>query len=276
MRNGLLVACLPALGFAASSCLQDNLTYEEALEALEEAAVSAKGEAMTMGIIEISTEFTMGDAVEAAAQELYDFLVSQIDCSEVSLDGNTVTVDFGTLDDACVYSGYTYAGLWAITIESNDADGVQVTHQWTGLTNGDLSLDGSADVDWSAGATSRHVVHEVSWTDAEHSLVASGDRTQSLLDPADGLDAGIVVDGSRQWTSETGDWLLDIDQVEMRGQDPVPQSGVYSLTTPVDKVLTLTFERLDDDTIKCTLEGTRRTWVFEVTSAGVVEDAYRL
>ena len=275
MRFGLFVACLPALALFVASC-QQHLTYEEALEALEEAAMSGKGEAMTTGIIEVSTEFTMGDAVEAAAQELYDFLVSQIDCSEVSLDGTTVTVDFGTLDDACVYNGYTYAGLWAVTIERNDGDGVEVTHEWTGLTNGDLSLDGGADVDWSASAASRHVVHEVNWSDAEHTLVASGDRTQTLLDPQDGLEAGIVVDGTRQWTSETGEWLLDIDNVEMRGQDPVPQAGVYSLTTPADKVLTLTFERLDDDTIKCVLEGTRRTWVFEVTSQGVVEDAYRL
>jgi len=248
----------------------DNMTYREALEAVEEAAISGKGDALTQEIIEISTDFTMGEAVAVAAQELHDALVSQIPCSEVSLDGSTVTIDFGTLADDCVYNGHTYAGLWAVTIEGNDDQAVQVAHAWTGLTNGDVVLDGTAVVTWSATDSSRQVVHDVTWSDAERTVEASGDRIQTMIEPGD-LSAGIVVDGERDWTGDNGAWYLEIDGVEMRGQDPVPQAGLYTLTTPEAKVVTLSFVRMDEDTIECTLTAPNKEWVFEVSSAGEVD-----
>ena len=265
----LALAALPQL----LGCWQQGMTYVEALEAVEEAALSSRGEALTEEIIEISTDFTMGEAVETAAQELHDALVSQIDCSTVTLDGSTVMVDFGTLDDECVYQGHTYAGVWAVTIERNDSADVLVNHEWTGLTNGDVTLDGTAEVTWSAAASSRRVKHDVVWNDIDGEVEATGDRTQTLIDPVLGLLAGIVVNGDRQWTSSTGDWSLEIDDVEMRGLDPVPQAGIYTLTTPDDVVVSLTFVRIDDNTIECTLAAPNKSWVFEVTSTGAISEA---
>ncbi|NOY27516.1 MAG: hypothetical protein GXP62_16760, partial [Oligoflexia bacterium] len=65
------------------------------------------------------------------------------------------------------------------------------------------------------------------------------------------------------------DWLLDIASVQMRGQDPVPQAGVYTLTTPAGKEATLSFTRLDEDTIQVVLGGGRKDIVWHVTAAGV-------
>jgi hypothetical protein len=64
---------------------------------------------------------------------------------------------------------------------------------------------------------------------------------------------------------------LAIDGVQMRGQDPVPQAGRYSLVAPNGKDLQLLFERQDDDTILVTLdgiEGGEQKWL--VTNSGSV------
>lgn len=271
MRN-LLRIFLPILGIllpmTVLTACRDRMTYGEALQAMSESATSAKGESMTQEIIEISTDFTIGGAVEDAAQELHDWLASQIECSEVTVDGATVTVDFGTLEDDCTYRDHTYAGLWTITVQSNRDDEVVVDHEWTDLTNGEVTLDGQAQVTWSEDDHSRRVVHGVTWSDDERVIEASGDRLQTLLDPDAGLDAGIMVEGEREWVSDGGTWTLDIDAVEMRGQDPVPQAGLYTLTTPDLDVVTLDFQRLDEDTIEATLACSWKTWVFHVSADG--------
>jgi hypothetical protein len=82
----------------------------------------------------------------------------------------------------------------------------------------------------------------------------------------------VQIDGWRHWQGERGEWRLDIDDVEFRAADPVPQDGSYTLNTPEDHVLILIFERLDEDTIAVTLIGPRRERVFEVTSAGDVSE----
>jgi len=249
------------------------MSYREALAAVAEAAISTRGETLTEDIIEISTDFTMGEAVEDAAAELAAWLESQIDCSTVTLDGHTITVDFGTLEDQCVYNSHTYAGLWAVTIQTNLVDEVVVDHEWTGLTDGEVTLDGTAQVTWSSAAHSRHVVHQVTWADEDGTVEASGDRLQELIDPVEGISAGIVVNGDRDWNSGSGEWSLDIDSVEMRGMDPVPQAGVYTLTTPALKVATLTFTRLDAATIECVLASGADSWTFEISSTGAIEEA---
>lgn len=268
-------ALLPLLPIAAlgSACF-DQITWGEAVEAIEEAALSAQAEAATFEVIEISTSFTLGEAVEQAAQELADWYRSQVPCSDITVEGNTVTTDFGTMLDNCSYNGHTYAGVARLTIERNDEDEVVVTHEWIGLTSGLVTLDGVAEVTWSAPGGTRQVVHDVSWTSGGRDLHATGDRTQRLLDPASGILGGIRVDGVRDWASSSGDWHLDIDAVEMRGQDPVPQAGTYALTLPSGKVATLSFERIDDDTIRVTVTGGWRDWVFDVSSDGTsVEEA---
>lgn len=252
--------------FLLTAC-GDTLTTTEAKEAVSRSVSSAKAEALTTEVVEITTEFTLGEAVEEAAENLRSFLESQIPCSTVTRDGAEVTLDFGTLDDACTWNGETYAGVVSVSVVSVDGT-LEVHHTWEGLTNGELTLDGEATVTWDPGARTRNVQHTLTWTDADGAWEASGDRTQSLLDESAGLAGGIVVDGSRSWTDGEATWDLDIAGIELRAQDPCPQAGVYTVTTPAGKTATLSFERLDEDTIQVTLEGTRRPYVVEVTSAG--------
>ena len=97
-------------------------------------------------------------------------------------------------------------------------------------------------------------------------------RIQTLLDEAQGLQGGIVINGSRAWSGESGAWDLAIEEVEVRWVDPVPQAGLYSLTTPKDKVIDMSFERQDEDTIRVTVDGGRRARIYDVTASGGVQD----
>ena len=86
----------------------------------------------------------------------------------------------------------------------------------------------------------------------------------------DGIDgvSSYRVAGTRSWTGKRGTWDLDINGVEMRWIDPVPQAGSYELTTPADKTLTLSFDRVDVDTIEVTVANGRGSFAFDVTSVG--------
>jgi hypothetical protein len=256
--SGVLVSSL----FTAA-CGGDNdepLTRDEAEEAVANVKLSASAQSLTYDVVEISTHFTIGKAVHEAALELQLFAASQIPCATVSADANDssghVTIDFGDLNDACTFRGHNYAGVVELDIVRTDGQ-LAVHHSWQGLTNGHVSVDGEADVTWSRDDASRHVVYDVAFTNDEFdgTLGASGDVTQKLIDSVLGLTAGVQIDGSRTFQAGDRAWSLDIDGVQMRGLDPVPQAGTYSLVTPSDKHVTLSFERLNPTTIRVTLTG---------------------
>lgn len=277
MNKTVALAALTATIALASTpgCRQENkdpLTAGEARMALDEASMSAQASSVMSGSIEISTDFTIGGAVEDAAQEIRDYVVSQLPCAEVTLASNTLTIEYGALPGDCTYRGHTYSGSHSITVERNDEGEVIVDHAWDELSNGVVSVTGEANVTWSFQEETRHVVHELTWTRLSDGRVGvgSGDRTQRPL--AGGILEGFQVDGERGWEGESGNWELGIDGVQMRWQDPVPQAGTYTLTTPNDKILSMSFLRLDEDTIEVTLENGKRTFSFNVNSIGLVTD----
>jgi hypothetical protein len=246
----------------------DPLTLAEAKEAVEESTLSDQAFSVVNGTVEISTNFTIGQAVEAAAEQLRDFIASQLPCAEITLATATLSVEYGANPGNCTYHGHTYSGVHTVTVSSADGD-VSVRHTWSDLSNGVVSVSGSADVTWSLQDESRHVKHELTWTRLSDGRqgVGSGDRTQTAL--AGGIAEGIRVDGARTWQGKSGRWDTSINNVEMRWVDPVPQSGSYVLATPFDKSLSMAFERVDEDTIKVTLASGGKSFSFNVNKAGV-------
>jgi hypothetical protein len=263
MRTSVLVSSVFASSLLTAACGGENdepLTRDEAEEAVASVKLSASAQSLTTDVIEISTHFTIGKAVHEAALELKLFAKEQIPCAIVSAEGNEgnghVTIDFGDLNDACSFRGRNYAGVVELDVERSDGQ-LAVHHSWQGLTNGNVTVDGEADVTWSRDDASRHVTYDVEFTheDADGTLRASGDVTQRLIDSLLGITAGVQVDGTRELTRGDRSWSLDIDGVQMRGLDPVPQAGKYELVTPNDKHVTLSFERLNLTTIRVTLTG---------------------
>lgn len=269
MRNLILLSTL-----SLAACGDRELTRAEGREAVEAAISSARGEAATTEVIAVSTDFTLGGAAQDAAEELRAWWAAASPCAAVSRDGATVTVDFGDLSDDCTYDGHSYGGAVTVTVDRTEASDVGVSWTFEAFTNGDVTVDGAAEVTWASGDNpSRRVVHALSWDRQGELVDASGDRTQTLLDVDAGLSGGIEINGERAWSAESGEWSLDIDGVEARPQDPIPQAGTYTLTTPNGKTATLSFERVDDDTIRATLSGVRGgDVVYEVSATGEVAE----
>jgi len=265
-----LLAALP-LTFTLTGCPKEaELTSAEAQESLQQASASSQAENLAAASVDISTNFTIGGALEKAAGELKAFIDSQLPCAEVSLDGATLTIEYGVNAGNCVYRGHTFSGTSAITVSKNAMNEVVVDHVWTQLSNGLVRLDGTAHVTWNFSDQTRHVVHDVTWTHLASGRTGkgTGDRTQKPL--SGGISEGIQVDGSRSWTGKRGTWDLAIDGVQMRWSDPVPQAGSYSLSTPFDKSVSMSFSRVDEDTIKVTVAGPKRDFSFTVSKLGAI------
>ncbi|MBL9100536.1 MAG: hypothetical protein JNL82_06250 [Myxococcales bacterium] len=269
MHAPRLAPCI-ALLTSLAACDFGGATAAELRMAVDESVATGQAEAVQQDIIEISTSFTLGDAVQTAIAELQAFIAAESACAVVTADGDHgVTIDFGDLADDCTYKGRHYAGVLHISVELKD-DSTVVTHTATGFSNGALTLDGTAVVTWTAD--SRHVVTDLTFDREGRVTTVEGDRTQRLLDADAGLAGGIVVDGTRDWSNDRGEFALGIEDVEMRPVDPVPQAGTYELTLPSGNTASLVFTRIDADTIEVRVDGPRRDRVYHVTSTGAVAE----
>ena len=270
MRSIRFALALP-LAFVLAGCPKktdsgDPLTRAEAQSALEEAQASSSADSLASANIEISTDFTLGAGLTQAAGEIRTAIQTELPCAEVTLTDATVAVDWGVNAGNCTYRGHTFTGSSSISVQKNADNQVLVHHEWTDLSNGVVTLTGHAEVTWDFDALTRHVVHHAEWTHLAtgRTGVGDGDRTQRPLDGD--LAQGIQVDGTRSWTGRQGKWDLAIDAVEWRWQDPIPQAGRYTLATPFDKSLSLSFARVDTDTIGVTVAGAKGSFSFRVTS----------
>jgi hypothetical protein len=266
------LAYLPLFGLlsATPGCFGNYLTAEEIRQAIDSVVLIGEARQAVDDVTEISTSFTIGDGLEAIVEQVRIFAESQAPCSTV--DASTpgvLSIDFGGLDDSCEYNGRTYAGVVTYTFAVN-GDQVDVEHIYEGFTNGEVTLEGKADVTWSGGA--RQIVTDFEIYNDDHSIDLNGDRTMTLINEGAGLAGGIEINGERRWTGSFGNWDMSIEAVEVRAQDPVPQEGRYELVTPRDILATLAFHRIDEDTIEMIFTGPRNQRVYHINSIGLVED----
>lgn len=253
-----------------TGCQKDEVTAAEAKEAVSESSVDSQSAALTGSSVEIGTSFTIGKAAKDAAGELRTFVETQMPCADVSLADATVTIVYGAKAGNCTYRGHTFSGKHTIAISKNEEAQVVVDHTWTDLSNGKVKLTGTAKVTWDLDDKSRQVDHDVTWTRIKDGRTGhgTGSRTQTPL--AGGLGEGFKVEGTRSWTGERGRFDVSIEGVEWRSQDPVPQAGRYVVATPKGKTITLSFARVDEDTIEVTIAGPKRDFTFRVNSEGDV------
>jgi hypothetical protein len=271
MKSLTAVLVLPLL--VLTGCPREKeLTAGEATQALQQASDAGQAEGLTSASVDIATNFTIGQAVQESAAELRSFIAAQLPCADVTLEDAKLTVVYGGKPGSCSYHGHAFSGAHAISIERNEDASVEVHHEWSDFSNGVVSLDGTADVTWNFADATRRVKHESHWTHlaSKRTGTGSGDRVQSVL--AGGLAEGIQVDGSRAWDGERGHWDLAIDSVQMRWTDPVPQSGTYTLTTPFEKSVSMSFGRVDDDTVRVTIAGQNREFSFTVSKLGAIAE----
>jgi hypothetical protein len=273
MKSLTAVLVLPLLVLTGCPRQKDEpLTVGEATAALEQASDAGQAEGLTSASVDISTNFTIGQAVKQSAEELRAFIETQLPCADITLQDAKLTVVYGGKPGNCSYRGHEFSGTHEISIDRNEDASVEVHHEWIGFSNGVVSLDGSADVTWNFSDKTRRVKHESHWKHLQSGRVGTGtgDRLQSVL--AGGLSEGIQVDGERTWDGERGHWDLLISGVQMRWTDPVPQAGSYTLTTPFEKSVSMSFGRMDDDTIRVTVAGPKREFSFTVSKLGAIKE----
>ena len=249
----------------------ERLTPEQAREAVEEVTLAQQAVTLASVSIEVGTDFTIGDAVTQAAANLRSFVESQLPCAEVTLTDATLDIEYGAREGDCSYRGHEFAGHHRITVQSNDAGDIRVEHEWDNFNDGQVRIDGSAEVTWARDDRSRQIQHELTWTRLEDGLMGVG-RGSRVQRPLEGdLREGIVVSGSRTWEGDAGRWSLDIvEDVEMRWADPVPQAGRCMIKTASDKHLLLKFTRIDEDTIEVLVGDALRGLTFHVHSRGTI------
>jgi hypothetical protein len=280
MKNIARIAALSSMVVFLAGCPKQkdegDMTSAEAKAALEESTVDSQAAALTTSSVEIGTNFTIGKAVKDAAAELRDFVGTQLPCAEITLVENKLTVVYGAKPGNCTWKGHTISGSHSMTVAKTDGE-IEVDHEWKDLSNGVVKVSGSAHVTWSFEDKTRHVEHDLTWTRIKDGKTGrgTGDRTQRPLEG--GVAEGIQVDGNRTWTGAAGRWDLAIEGVQMRWEDPCPQAGSYRLVSPKGRSLTLSFSRVDEDSIEVTLKNdsgnTTREFKFTVNSIGDVDDA---
>lgn len=279
MKNIARIAALSSMLALLAGCPKEKddgpMTQAEAKAALEESTVDSQAAALTTSSVEIGTSFTIGKGIKEAAAELRDFVQSQLACAEITLVENKLTVVYGAKPGNCTWKGHTISGSHAMTVAKTDGV-VEVDHEWKDLSNGVVKVSGTAQVTWTFDAKTRRVEHDLTWTRLRDGKTGrgTGDRTQQPLDG--GLAEGIQVDGNRTWTGAAGRWDLAIEGVQMRWEDPCPEAGSYRLVSPKGRSLTLSFSRVDEDSIEVTLkngsENASREFKFVVNSLGDVDD----
>jgi len=275
MRITSLLASLAFVSLTLPACAskssenEEPLSQSEALDAVEEASLTSQANNLTSAGIEISTNFTIGGAVEAAATQLRTFIVTQLPCADTTVVGKTLSITYGARAGNCIYRGHTFSGKSQVKVERNDQGSIVVDHTWADFSNGIVKVNGTAQVTWNTATPSRRVVHNVTWTRISDGRTGhgTGDRMQTAL--AGDIATGFTDSGNLNWTGPRGQWTLSIQGAEMRWKDPVPQAGTYILETPKDKTLTVTYSRVDADSVKVTTTANGRSFSFDVNSLGV-------
>jgi hypothetical protein len=251
-----------------SDALDETRVQSQALTLATSSATITKKEGSNT--VDVETTFTLGEAVNDRLEKIKEFIQSQVDCAAFTIGGGgTLTVEYGAIAGKdCEYLGQTYSGTHSIKVNKVSEDEVVINHVWQALSNQKVTVSGKATVTWNKKDKSRRVQHDLRWQGNgsldDRGGVGTGDRTQTALEG--GWLEGIRVDGEHAWKGKDGKWRLDINTIEMRWVDPVPQNGLWELTTPYnDKQLIINFERTDDDTIQITASSGGRTYTFDVT-----------
>lgn len=267
MRHTPLIAiCTVAL---LAACDNADVPDDEMRSAVDEIVATGAAQDVESDLLELTT-LDDGDEPTRDRHGLRDrmhaLIASQIPCSTITTVGeDTLVIDFGTLDDECTFRDRTWAGVVTIAYAS-EADAVVATHDFDGITDGRVTIDGSATV--TRTGESRHIVTDFTFDGPERGFTVKSDRVQTPLDG----DEGVHIDGTRDFAGEHGERHVDIEGVEVRRGDSVPQAGSFAITRGDGRELTMSFARIDDETIAVTVDGPKGERVFEVDDDDNIRD----
>jgi hypothetical protein len=277
-----------------------ELTLQEARVAVDQVNLSTRGDASVAELVEVSTDFNPEDPARVIEQDLTAYWMDRSECVEVSREGQQIVVDFGTLNDACGFEDNQYAGVDTITI-GRDAqscawcpmpdDQIGARHELAGFTNGKVTVDGLVDsaflleepddgglFDDPFGQQEAGIDVIVDYTlsrfNGEASLDIQGEHTITpLMTDQPFLLGGFQLDGTRNWETQAGTYLLELNNLEVMANAPAPHAGSIDLTDPEGRELKIRYDRVDDNTISARITGEQgEDFTFYVTTGGDLQD----
>lgn len=272
--DGLGRTCALCVMLATSGlgcrALEDTLHDAEASDAVVESTLALQALGLGASTIELASRVGAGAEPEAAAQTLATSLGQILACAAVSADGAEVAIDFGA-QGGCVVDGHVLTGADVVTIVATDAEGIVVDHSWTDVSDGVVSISGTAEVIWADGASERSVAHDFSWTRVSDGQTGAGTSILAQAPGAFGVAESVRFDGALFWFGVRGEWDLELEGAERRWVDAVPQIGTLHLNTPFVKTVTLGYDRIDESRIAVKVVGTQRSFAYVVNAAGELE-----
>lgn len=226
-----------------------------------------------------------------------EFWETQSPCSTLEIIDDALVLDFGVLEDECTFHEHTYAGITTIRMEMAD-DQLTIVFENQGLTNGVVTIDGTVervivgdrhtvtaeltttrDVSecegrgWSQGQgrgrgqTQGQSQSQGPYDMPEDGLVTTDVSAQfeySPLDADQGYQSGFVVDGQSTRQAHRGELAATVAGIEIVYGEMVPQAGQRVMNTPHGDTVTLTFSRIDEQTIGVHVQGPMGEREFEV------------
>ena len=263
-------AALQLVSACSNAADRGRASIESAELAVQESALTAQLDSLIADAADRNSRFDIGQGLDNAAEQLKLQLNQELPCAAVTRQGSELSIFYDAAGSGCTWHQRALAGQHSVRVTRNADDEVGVHHEFTNFRDGTLSLSGSADVAWSRISKSRRVLHTVTFAalsgvNAGVTGESTGDSTQVTLTD------GVRINGLREWHSSRGFYSLDMQAIEQRFTDSVPQLGAYELTLPSDDALILAFGRIDTDNILVTVQGAQRELSFVVRPDGSVE-----
>ena len=277
-RIAYCAAALQLVAACSNAADRGGASVESAEAAVYESALTAQLDSLIAEVADRDSRFDIGQGLDNAAEQLQVQLDAELPCAAVTREGSVLSIVYSAqqapVGDAagsgCSWHGRTLAGQHTVRVMRNADNEVGVHHEFTDFRDGKLSLRGSADVTWSRISKSRRVLHSVAF--AALSGVSAGVTGESIGDSTQvTLADGVRINGLREWHSSRGFYSLDMQAIEQRFEDSVPELGAYELTLPSEDALTLAFGRIDTDNILVTVQGAQRELSFVVRPDGSLE-----
>lgn len=255
-----VAACAPKAD--APQQTKSTMSPEMALEALDVFWRSGQPEHSLRLPIELSSRISADAAATGDVSLLAEAWSRLAPCSEPDAADATVEVQFGDLDDGCDLVTSPVAGGIHYEVQ---ADGDDVTAALTLLPfeASTWSAEGALAFTWG-GDEVHGLSADLHWHDHHGPMQVVTDATYALLQPGDGLWGLVEVDGTREVTTGSGRWRIELIGAQVQHPLPMPMGGAARIVGPDGSSLYATFSPSGDEDVRIDIEGTARALAMEL------------
>ena len=238
---GIIVMALPACSGG------DTLNARDVYTIVDEIDVAVRAEALVEPTVLLALDFaTNATSPEAAAKLLTDGLIGA-PCVQAVQRGANVSLVYSTTQYLCgtdtsLSADFNLSGEQTITFRQADGETTAFDTVWKGISNGYLTVDGTAHVTTTvtADASSEHLVNALSWVRASDGKSGHGndDRTAAVASTRSWQAPTLT--GLRTWESDSGSWELRPVDARLQGWSTgIPFVGTFAIITPNRLALSL-------------------------------------